>query len=97
MDKTTLQEIAAIIAEAENMKNAYFFTPPGAASARRSYEKRHSHGPVTWQEGGHEYSAEYSVSCSCRKVYAAGTYTKDGKKTTLIAIRNSYKRLKAAD
>lgn len=33
------------------------------------------------------------MSCSCRKVYATGYYTKDGKKTTLTAIKNSYKRL----
>lgn len=88
-----LNEIAAIIEEAENMKSAYFFTPPCNASSRRSYEKRHSNGPISWEEGGHQYTAEYTVTCSCRNVYASGNYTKDGKKTTLTAIRNSYNRM----
>lgn len=90
-----LNEIKAIIDEAETMRNAYFFRPPITAGTRRSYEKRHTHAETTWSEGGHTYTAEYVVSCSCANVYAKGTYTKDGKPTTLTAIRNSYKRLAA--
>ena len=93
--KEKLQQISAIISEAEKMKNAYFFRPPMAAGMRRSYEKYHSHDLVTWEEGGHVYTAKYTVSCSCNNVYASGEYTKDGKKTTLTAIRNSYKRISA--
>lgn len=93
--KNTIAAISAIIAEAETMKNAYFFTPPTSASGRRSYEKYHSHELVEWEEGGHSYSAQYTVDCSCKNVYASGSYTKDGKKTTLTAIRNSLKRLEA--
>lgn len=89
-------EIEAIIEEAECMKNAYFFHSPSSASSRRWYEKQHSHGMVKWEEGGHRYSAKYTVSCSCANIYAYGEYTRDGKKTTLVAIRNSLKRLKAA-
>lgn len=88
--------LQGIITEAETMKNAYFFTPPASANMRRAYEKKHSHPVVTWQESGHTFTAEYTVSCSCNNVYAAGTYTKDGKRTTLTAIRNSFKRLLAA-
>ena len=87
------EQIAAIISEAEYMKSAYFFRPPCSASARRSYEKKHSHAEVTWFEGGHKYTAEYSVMCSCSNVYANGIYTKDGKKTTLKAIKNSFARM----
>lgn len=91
--KEIVAAVAAIIAEAETMKNAYFFSSPASASSRRSYEKYHSHELVEWEENGHKYTAEYTVSCSCRNVYASGTYTKDGKKTTLTAIKNSYKRM----
>ena len=87
--------VAAIITEAEKMRNAYFFRAPGSARARHSYEKYHSHEEVTWEENGHTYTAAYSVSCSCKNVYASGTYTRDGKPTTLTAIRNSYKRMTA--
>jgi len=93
--KNTIATIAAIIAEAETMKNAYFFNPPTSAGARRSYEKQHSHDLIEWEEGGHTYTAQYTVSCSCQNVYASGHYTKDGRKTTLLAIRNSLKRLEA--
>lgn len=89
----TIIMIKAIIEEAEKMRNAYFLTPPASASARRSYERFHSHEMVEWDEGGHHYTAEYQVDCSCKNVYAKGHYTRDGKDTTLTAVKNSYKRL----
>ena len=91
----TLKKIRDIIEEADKMKNAYFFKPPCNAGSRRSYERYHSHDMVKWTESGHEYTAEFIVDCSCSNVYARGNYTKDGKKTTITAIRNSYKRLTA--
>lgn len=96
MDSITLKALEAIIDEADTMRGAYFFRPPMSASNRRSYEKRHCHDRIEWTEGGHTYSAEYVVSCSCANVYARGTYTRDGKPTTLTAIRNSYNRLAGA-
>jgi len=92
-----LTQIANIIAEAETMRGAYFFQSPRNAGARRSYEKYHSHDEVAWSEGGHDYTAKFDVSCTCSGVYAKGTYTRDGKATTLTAIRNSYKRLLQAE
>ena len=89
-----INKIENIIDEAEAMKKAYFFNPPTHAAERRSYEKKHSHELVEWEEGGHTYTARYTVECSCKNVYAHGEYTKDGKKTTLTAIRNSYNRMK---
>ena len=89
-----IAKIAAIINEAETMKHAYFFKSPTSAGGRRSYEKYHSHDTVEWEDGGHTYSARYTVSCSCANVYARGEYTRDGKPTTLTAIKNSYNRLK---
>lgn len=94
--KEVAHAVRGIVTEAERMRRAYFFTPPANAYGRRKYEQEHSHAPVTWEEGGHAYTAEYSVSCSCRNVYARGTYTRDGKATTLTAIRNSLKRMESA-
>ena len=93
VDTKTTGRISAIISEAEAMRNAYFWSSPGSAGARRSYEHQHSHPAVEWQDGQDNYTAEYTVSCSCNNIYAYGTYTKNGKKTTLTAIKNSYKRL----
>lgn len=92
---TTIEAIRSIITTAEKFRNAYFFTPPSSAGGRRSYERYNSVPAVQWSENGHDYTAEYVVRCSCNNVYAEGRYTKDGKKTTLLAIRNSLKRLEA--
>lgn len=89
-----INAIEAIVNEAEIMRNAYFFTPPGNASSRRRYERQHSHEKIEWEEGGHIYTAEYITDCSCKNVYAHGIYTKDGNKTTITAVKNSLKRLK---
>lgn len=89
----TINAVRAIVKEAEAMRNAYFFRSPQSAGMRRSYEKYHSHDEVRWTEGGHEFSAEFRVSCSCANVYAYGVYTRDGNKTTLTAIKNSLKRM----
>lgn len=90
---TTTEKIAAIIEESNAMKKAYFWNPPANAAGRRYYEKKHSHKKIEWEEGGHHYTAEFSVSCSCRNIYAKGFYFRDGKRTTITAIRNSYNRL----
>lgn len=90
-----MNQIKAIITEAEQMAGAYFYGSPKSAGARRAYEKKHTHARVEWTEGGHTYTAAYNVRCSCSYVYASGDYTRDGKKTTLTAIRNSYKRMLA--
>ena len=88
--------VRGIVDEAERMRGAYFFRPPANAYGRRRYEQEHSHAKVAWEEGGHAYTAEYVVSGSCNNVYACGTYTRDGKKTTITAIKNSLKRMEAS-
>lgn len=78
---------------AEKFKKSYFFSPPGNANGRRSHEKYHSIPEFTFEESGNTYTCEFVVECSCKNVYAKGKYTKNGKKTTLTAIRNAYNRL----
>lgn len=90
-----LSDIGDVIYEADKHRNAYWWSSPGNASARRSYEKKHTVPTVEWTENGHSYTAAYTVRCSCSNVYARGEYTRDGAKTTLTAIKNSYKRLAA--
>ena len=88
-----LSRLGDIINEAEYMKYSYFWSPKGNASYRRWYESKHSHDVVRWEERGQKYSASFKVSCSCRNIYASGDYYRDGKRTTLTAIRNSYNRM----
>ena len=94
--KEVIAAVRGIVDEAERMRGAYFYRPPANAYGRRKYEQEHSHAQVQWEEGGHDYTAEFGVSCSCRNVYARGTYTRDGKTTTITAIKNSLKRMEAA-
>lgn len=94
--KETITKIGDIINTAEDCKRAYFWTPGGNAGARRANERKHDKPEVAWSEGGHEYTARFDYSESCHHVYAKGIYTKDGQRTTLTAIRNSYKRLQEA-
>lgn len=89
-----LRKIERVIEEADQMRNAYFYNPPRHAAGRRDYEKQHSVEEVAWQDGKDEFTAEFNVSCSCRNVYAKGYYSKNGKTTTLKAIKSSYARLK---
>lgn len=92
-DTITIAALKALIDTADEFRNAFWFHPPMSANSRRDYEKRHTHAMIEWDEGGHHYSAAYTVTCSCSRVYATGIYTRDGKTTTLTAIRNSYKRM----
>ena len=89
-----IAEIENLIRTADKFRNSYFWSPDKSAGARRSFEKNNSIPLFSWSEGGHEYTAEYTVQCSCKNIYAWGNYTKDGKKTTLTAIKNSLKRMK---
>ena len=92
----TVTAVAAIVAEAENCKSAYFWTPSPTAGGRRANEHRRSHACASWTEGGHAYTAAYSYRESCNNCYASGYYTRDGKITTLTAVRNSLRRMEAA-
>ena len=94
--KEVIAAVHGIVSESERMRGSYFFRPPANAYGRRRYEQEHSHAPVTWEESGHVYTAEYNVYCSCNNVYARGTYTRDGRTTTITAVKNSLKRMESA-
>lgn len=93
ISKEDLTSLGCLIATAEKMRNSYFFSSPSCASQRRRYEKQHTFDEIAWTEGGDEYTAKYTVKCSCRNIYARGYYTRNGKDTTLTAIRNSFRRM----
>lgn len=95
MRKEIIEKIEAVVNMAEDMKNAYFWHGVGNQSQRNYYDKKHSVDMVEWEEGDHTYTAEFTTRSSRDNIYAKGHYTKDGNKTTITAIRNSLKRLKA--
>lgn len=88
-----IDKIKDIINQAEKFKNVYFWAPEGSAGARRSMEKRESRPVVKWTDGKDTFTAEFVVTCTCSHTEARGIYTRNGKRTTLVAVRNSLKRL----
>lgn len=85
--------ISHIIENAEYCKSSYFWHSSPTASQRREAEERWSVSAVAWCENGDSYTAEFCYRESCNHVYAKGYYTKNGEKTTLKAIKNSFLRL----
>lgn len=76
-------------------RNSWFWSENGNSSSRSWKESQDRVDCIDWIEGGHAYSASWHVSISRRNVYVHAIYLRDGKKTTLTAIRNSAARIKA--
>ena len=92
----TITALASLIDDAETLRSCYFWHAPTSASQRRASERRYTHDEIAWTEGGHDYTAALYVRVSCRNWYARPEYTRDGRKTTLTAIRNSLTRMRNA-
>ena len=91
--KDIKEKILDVIYEVDRCKGSYFWKPSGGASTRRYNERKHSIPEFSWCENGDTYTAAFVYQESCNNVYAYGVYTKNGKKTTLTAIKNSLKRM----
>lgn len=87
------RELSNLVIVYEFLRYAYFWKPPMIASARRAIEVEYTVPKITWEEGGHIYSAEISTTVSCYHVYVYKEFYKDGKRTNWVAIRNSIQRL----
>lgn len=96
MKKDIINKIEDLILMVDKCKGSYFWRPASSSSSRKWNEKNRAIPEFSWTEGGNKYTAEFVYYESCRNVYAYGVYTKNDKKTTLTAIKNSLKRLKGA-
>lgn len=89
----TIRMLRILVSIADHYRNAIYMTPPANASGRRQEDYRGTVPYFEWSEGGHQFSACYKVQCTVSHIYARGVYTRDGEKTTLLAVKNSLKRL----
>lgn len=89
----TIRMLKVLVSIADYYRNASYMTPPANAAERRQEDYRGTVPYFEWSEGGHKFSACYKVQCTISRIYARGVYTRDGKKTTLLAVKNSLKRL----
>ena len=99
MTKDEMKKVIATVGQIEKLaykyRNSWFWTKNGNSSSRSWQESRDRVDCIEWSEGYHTYSASWNVSISRRNVYVHAVYFRDGKKTTLTAIRNSAARIKA--
>ena len=92
--KNKLKQIEDIIDTADYCMRSFLWSGDNGNRYMRNRRAKDFNCPeVTWVEGGDEYSAEYTFSQSRKHTYAKGYYYKNGNRTTLTAIKNSYKRL----
>lgn len=90
----TLTKLENLFDTVDRYKNSYMWnTDNGNISAREYKEKRDTIDEFEWYDSGDKYTAEFTVKYTRNNVYAKGIYTKNGKQTTLTAIKNSYNRL----
>ena len=92
--KDVIARIEDLLMVVDKCRNAYYWKPASSSSSRRWSEKNNSIPEFSWTEGGDKYTAEFVYKESCNHVYAYGVYTRNGKKTTLTAIKNSLERLR---
>ena len=89
----TIAQLRTLIRIADHYRNTIYMPAPATACRRRDEERRGTVPYFEWEEGGHKFTACYKVYCSVCHIYARGSYTRNGKKTNLTAIKNSLKRL----
>ena len=100
------EELVKLLAAVEDwtyyFRNAYFWSPPSVANARRRYEKQHSWSevleivhetPRTRREFIIKVSCE--VSCSCRNIYVYKSITINGFRVNLTKFRGFVKKVLA--
>ncbi len=88
-----IEDLEKLIRMHEVMKGFYFWAPPTSACMRRSFERQHTIPEIRWTEGDHSYTAECSTICSCAHIYYKGIFTRDGKSTNIVTIKNSFHRM----
>lgn len=84
-----------MLAHHEQMRNAYFFTPPKSAVSRRNYEMQHTK-ELSFDYEGHTYKYSSNCTCSCRYVYFSDNFVYDGKRTTARRVKNLLAKMQNA-
>ncbi len=94
VDPETLAKIGEIINIADECANAFRWTHNGSAALReRTREKYDRPDGVFWTDGDEKFYAAFHFRQTLTRTYPRGEYYRNGVKTTLLAIRTSYKRL----
>ena len=60
---------------------------------REAWAYRHSHGPLSWEEGGHSFRVVYEVQRSSNFIYPSLEVECDGHYYGIKPVRESYERM----
>lgn len=88
-----IHALEELFRQVDKYRNCYFWGRCGNSERRERLSAENSIPEFEWDEDGHHYTAEFIADYRCSYVTARGNYTKDGQKTNLTAIKNSYKRM----
>jgi hypothetical protein len=83
--KEMKNRLSEIINRHEKLAHAYFWTPSGNASGRRSSENRNND---VYENEHYNIHAKNDYRESCKNVYYHGRFSVDGKTTTALKIKN---------
>lgn len=92
-----LAKIKNIIDIADFCMHAYMWTNQISPESCDANNKAFNHETVAWRDGNDIFEASFVFRQNMRGTYAKGIYFRNGEKTTLTAVKNSYKRLTASD
>lgn len=60
-------------------------------SERDAFSRRHSHGPLIWEDGGHEWRVVYEVTRTGAFIYGWLSVTCDGRETGIESLERMVK------
>lgn len=93
INATLVQALEDRLTLHDKMKGSYFYSSPGSASSRRSYEKNNSRDTLKFVVDGKEYTWKQTTDCSCRNVYYKSIVTVDGDSKDVRAIKSALRRI----
>ena len=93
--KRTVAKVERFVKSAEYVKNAWWWGGSyGDADWRESRGESLS-DYAEWEEGGHKYTADLTVTLTKKYTRVERDYRRDGERTNLKAIKYSLKRMQA--
>jgi len=85
-EKFDVERVKKFVDYYEKFKNAYFWTPPSPAAARRRYEKQNSIS-YKFKKNKNLYECELHVTCSCANIYVNRNIRVNGEKKNIRALK----------
>ena len=95
MKTPSIKHLNEIVDQHERFKSSYMWSPPGAASMRRNYERDNSIEPLNFKFDRDQYAIEQNVDCSCRNIYYRFSIHRNGEKKNIRALKSLIKDMEA--